>query len=87
MPTPRQRKNDTGLRKRIPLLHYLAAFVIGWHFKGWFPDTAMIIDLIGDGWTWFIDAIQGLGGLAVITSATVVAWNIYKEYQARKAKK
>ena len=83
----RDRKDDKGLRKRIPLLHYLAAFALGWHLKGLFPDTTKLVDLLGDGWDWFLGSVNGLGGLLIIGSFSKIVWDIYKEYQARKEAK
>jgi len=80
----RDRKGDKGIRKKIPLLHYLAAFALGWHLKGFFPDASRLVDLLGDGWDWFLGSIQGLGGLMIIGSFLTIIWNLYEKYQAKK---
>jgi len=84
MPAPKQRKDDKGPRKHIPILHYLAAFALGWHIKGFFPDVSRLVDLLGDGWDWFLGSVQGLGGLMIIGSFLTLIWNLYEKYQAKK---
>jgi hypothetical protein len=80
----RQRKTDKGIRRGIPFLHYIAAFALGWHLKGWFPDTNRIIDLVGDGWDWMLSSVQGLGGLIVIGSFISIVYNIYEKVKKKK---
>ena len=84
MPIRKQRKDDKGLRRTIPLLHYLAAFALGWHLKGLFPDTSRVIDLVGDGWDWMLDSVQGLGGLIVIGSFISIVYNIYEKIKRKR---
>jgi len=89
MPAQRDRRSrdraaDKPPRKLQPFLHYLAAFALGWHLKGFFPDASRLIDLIGDGWDWFLGSIQGLGGLMIIGSFLTIVFNLYEKIQARR---
>jgi len=83
---PRKRADDKAPRRYRSAIHYFAGIAIGWHLRGWFPDHARFIDLVGDGWDWFLGALQGLGGTAVVISAVIALFNVYRWHVERNTR-
>ena len=80
----RDRNTDKSSRKYAPLIHYVAAIVVGWMAKTYYAGRSVLdlaedaVGLVDNSIDWVGDIVSNFGGLAVIGSFVLIVFNIYE---------
>ena len=82
MPKMQRRESDKPVKKYGLIVHVISGIMIGYMIKTYFPKRNFL-QIMGLSWDWFSNAIEGLGGLAVIITAITIGFNIYKWIKER----